>query len=74
MATKTITINVPDMSTEHCADDVLRAIHSVPGVSQAHVSLESNSAVVEYDEALAEAGDFLQAIDEQGYNALLGGA
>ena len=67
-----INIVVQDMSTDHDADAVLRAIHSVPGVTNADVNLEEKIAAVVYDDAAATEEDFLNAIQAEGFSATSG--
>ena len=64
-----LNLHVDDMTTDHCAESVLRGIYSVAGVISAEVSLEDKRATVHYDDSQSSAEDFTQAIAAQGYNA-----
>lgn len=65
--TQTIELAITGMTCDHCVRSVTNAVQDVPGVSEAKVSLESNSAVIK-----GEAFDIqkvLEAIEEEGYEA-----
>lgn len=64
---QTITLSVTGMTCDHCVHSVTEAIKSVPGVSEATVSLAESRAVLE-----GEAVDLkkvIEAIAEEGYEA-----
>jgi len=67
---KTVTLSIPEMTCDHCAESVLRGISSVPGVEHADVSVVSKTAVIQFDEQLGGSLDeLIQAIDAEGYKA-----
>jgi copper chaperone len=65
--TKTI-INVDGMSCEHCVKAVTGAISALSGVSSVLVSLENNTATVEYDASASSLEAIKAAIVEEGYD------
>lgn len=67
---KTVTLSIPEMTCDHCAESVLRGISSVPGVDHADVSVVNKIAVVQFDEEKGGSLDeLIQAIDAEGYKA-----
>lgn len=67
---KTTTFTVTGMTCDNCVHHVSEAVKGVAGVSDAQVSLEGKSAVVqgEFDEA-----KIIAAIEEEGYEATVAG-
>lgn len=65
--TQTIELAITGMTCDHCVRSVTNAVQDVPGVSEAKVSLESNSAVIK-GEAI-DIKKVLEAIEEEGYEA-----
>ncbi|MEX2080281.1 MAG: heavy metal-associated domain-containing protein [Dehalococcoidia bacterium] len=64
---QTITLSVTGMTCDHCVRAVTTAIKDAPGVSEATVSLETNSATVEGDDV--DLDQVLANIKEEGYEA-----
>ena len=62
-----IEFTVTGMTCDHCVHSVTTAVKDVPGVKDAIVSLEGNSAVVEGDNL--DAAKIIAAIQEEGYEA-----
>jgi len=65
MTTKTIAIE--GMSCGHCVQWVSQALMKVEGVQNARVSIEHQTAVVDYDEAKATPDQMKSAIELAGY-------
>ena len=63
-------INVEGMSCDHCKMAVTRAVSSLEGVESVEVSLESNTATVEFDETRLPLETIEQAIEAQGYDVV----
>ena len=61
------TINIDGMSCEHCRMAVTRAVRALEGVESVEVSLEDNTAAVEFDESRLALETIRQAIEAQGY-------
>lgn len=65
-AERTVTLGVR-MFCPSCSYIVQRALKSVPGVNGVTVSLESQTAVVVYDDLLVEVSDLVAATEGAGY-------
>lgn len=64
---QTIQLTIQGMTCDHCVNAVTRALKGVPGVTNATVRLESQSATIEgQDIDLAKA---IAAVEEEGYEA-----
>nr|MBA2362273.1 heavy-metal-associated domain-containing protein [Chloroflexia bacterium] len=48
--TQTVTLNVPDISCEHCERTVTQALTPVEGVQAVRVDIPAKQVRVEYDE------------------------
>jgi copper chaperone len=64
---QTIQLKIEGMTCDHCVRSVTNAVKDVPGVAEAKVSLETNSAVVEGDQF--DVTKIIEAIEEEGYTA-----
>ncbi len=64
---KTIELDITGMTCDHCVRSVTNALKDVPGVTDAVVSLEQNSAVVTAEEV--DIKKLLEAVEEEGYSA-----
>ena len=64
-----IKLNVTGMSCAACQAHVEKALGKTPGVSQATVSLMTNSASVTYDEKVVSPADLIAAVEHSGYGA-----
>ncbi len=64
------TLNVEGMSCDHCKMAVSRAVGSIDGVSAVEVSLESNTASFDFDEARVSLDSIIAAIEDQGYEVV----
>jgi len=60
-------MQVEGMSCEHCRMAVTRAVGELTGVQTVEVSLENNTAAVDFDEKRVSLEAIKQAIEEQGY-------
>ncbi|MFB6345896.1 MAG: copper ion binding protein [bacterium] len=58
---------IDGMTCSSCADSVEQALGEVPGVSEAHVNMATETASVTYDPAKAGEQDFEQAVRDAGY-------
>lgn len=61
-----IKLKITGMTCEHCVRAVTKAVKSVPGVTDAEVTLPPGSAVVHGEMALA---DLISAVTSEGYAA-----
>ena len=67
MGTKLIDLQVGGMTCAACSSRVERGLKKLDGVSNVHVNLATEKAVLEYDPATVTIGKFLEAIDTMGY-------
>ena len=64
---KTITLNVKGMSCEHCVAAVKGAVEEAGGTDVV-VDLDAGTATFTYDEGIAGENDFVEAIEDQGFD------
>ena len=63
-------LNVEGMSCDHCKMAVTKAVSSLEGVGSVEVSLENNTATVEFEESKLSLETIKQAIRAQGYGVV----
>ena len=63
-------LNVAGMSCDHCKMAVTRAVSALEGVQGVEVSLENNTATVEFEESRLALEAIKQAIEAQGYEVV----
>ena len=63
-------LNVAGMSCEHCKMAVTNAVSALDGVKDVEVSLENNTATVEFEESKLLLETIRQAIQAQGYEVV----
>jgi copper ion binding protein len=63
-------INIEGMSCDHCRMAVTRAVSALEGVEAVEVSLENNTATVEFEENKLPLEAIKQAIQAQGYEVV----
>lgn len=66
---KNITIKIKGMGCQNCVNAVTESLTELDGVSKVNVSLEKESAEVEFDESKINAGKMIEAIKELEYEA-----
>jgi copper chaperone len=69
MSTLTQEFAVTGMHCQGCVKSVTGAVKQVRGVTRVDVSLEQNSATVEFDAAAASAAAIVAAIEGAGFDA-----
>lgn len=62
-------LNITGMTCNHCVSTVKGALENVQGVRSARVDLDSGSAVVDYDDALADPREIATVVADAGYQA-----
>lgn len=62
------TLKIDGMTCQNCVKHVREALESVPGVTDAGVSLDSGLAIVTHD-SLASAARLIEAVEQEGYKA-----
>ena len=67
--TDEITLKIEGMTCGHCKMHVTKALDSLDGVSKADVSLENNSAKVNYNSNSVSIETMIKAVEEAGYKA-----
>ena len=63
-------LNIEGMSCDHCKMAVTKAVSSLEGVSSVEVSLEKNTATVQFEESRLSLESIAQAIADQGYDVV----
>ncbi len=63
-------IRVEGMSCSHCVQAVGNAINALDGVSKVEVSLDSNTAEVEYDESKVDSEKLYLAVENIGFDVV----
>ncbi len=63
------TLNVKGMTCTHCVAAVRDALEEMPGVRSARVELDKGTAVVDYDDALANPRELATVVTAAGYEA-----
>jgi len=63
-------LNVAGMSCDHCKMAVTKAVGALEGVEAVEVSLENNTASVEFEESKLALDTIKQAIEAQGYEVV----
>ena len=66
-ATKTVTLDVSDMTCPACPITIKKALNKVQGVSQVNVDLEKKQAVVTFDDAKTDTKTLVKATTDAGY-------
>lgn len=64
----TETISVPEIHCGHCKSAIEGALTPLEGVRSAIVDVNARTVTVDYDDAAAERGTLVSAIEEQGYD------
>lgn len=62
-------LNISGMTCNHCVSAVQQALDDVQGVRSARVDLDSGTAIVDYDDALADPREMATAVADAGYQA-----
>ena len=62
-----VTLNVPDISCEHCEQTITNALQPVAGVQQVRVDIPSKQVHVEYDEAQIHVEKMKEILEEEEY-------
>jgi copper ion binding protein len=63
-------LNIAGMSCDHCKMAVTKAVSALEGVEAVDVSLEDNTATVQFEESKLLLEDIEQAIEAQGYEVV----
>jgi copper chaperone len=63
-----ITLNVSDISCNHCKMSIEGAVNELSGIESAIVDIEGRNVAVSYDDASQDRTAIVAAIEEQGYD------
>ena len=66
---KNIIIKIKGMGCQNCVNAVTESLNELDGVNKVNVSLEKESAEVEFDESKINEGKMIEAIKELEYEA-----
>ena len=66
---KNIIIKIKGMGCQNCVNTVTESLTELDGVNKVNVSLEKESAEVEFDESKINEGKMIEAIKELEYEA-----
>lgn len=64
---KTVTLNVPDISCEHCERTITEALSPVDGVRSVRVDIPGKQVRVEYDESALDVEQMKGILQEEDY-------
>lgn len=64
---QTVTLNVPDISCEHCERAVTQALTPVEGVQSVRVDIPGKQVLVEYDEGTVDVDRMRDVLAEEDY-------
>ncbi len=64
---QTVTLNVPDISCEHCERAVTQALTPVEGVQSVRVDIPGKQVLVEYDEGTVGVERMRDVLAEEDY-------
>lgn len=62
-----ITLNVPDISCNHCKMSIEGAVNELDGIEQAQVDIPARTVDVAYDDATVDRAAIVGAIEAIGY-------
>jgi copper chaperone len=63
----TTTLNVPDISCEHCERAIAGALTPVEGVREVRVDIPARQVRVEYDEGVIDLDQLKEILEEEDY-------
>ena len=67
-----VTLNVPDISCNHCKMSIEGAVTELAGIESAVVDIEARSVDVSFDDGSQSLDRIITAIEEQGYEVARG--
>ena len=67
---ETVKLNIKGMTCSGCVKSVTNVLQAIMGVSKVAVSLEQNSATIDYDPEQARFAQFKSAIEDAGYDVV----
>ena len=67
-----VTLNVPDISCNHCKMSIESAVNDLDGIDTAEVDITGRTVAVSFDDAKQTIDAIVTAIEEQGYEVANG--
>lgn len=67
-----VTLNVPDISCNHCKMSIEGAVNELSGIESASVDIEGRTVDVSFDSGAQSLESIVAAIEEQGYEVATG--
>ena len=64
---KTVVLNVPDISCEHCERTITEALTPMEGVRSVNVDIPTKQVRVQYDEGTADVERMKEVLEEEDY-------
>jgi copper chaperone len=64
----TMTLNVPDISCDHCKSSIEGAVAELSGIEKVEVHIDAKTVDVAFDEAMVQRDAIVGAIEDQGYD------
>ncbi len=64
---KTVVLNVPDISCEHCERTITEALTPMEGVCSVNVDIPSKQVRVEYEEGAVDVEQMKEVLQEEDY-------
>lgn len=64
----TTTLNVPDISCDHCKSSIEGAVSALDGIEKVEVAIEAKTVDLSYDDAAIALDSIIETIEEQGYD------
>ena len=68
-----VTLNVPDISCNHCKMSIEGAVNELSGIESAEVDIEGRTVAVSFDTGTQSLENIVAAIEEQGYDVATSG-
>lgn len=67
-----VTLNVPDISCNHCKMSIEGAVNELSGIETANVDITGRTVAISFDETAQDLDTIVTAIEEQGYEVARG--
>ena len=64
---KTVVLNVPDISCEHCAAAITTAVSALPGVESVEVDVPSKRVTIGHQPGAVDMTEVARVMDDEGY-------
>lgn len=62
-----MTLNVPDISCDHCKNSIEGAVGDLSGVAKVDVNIDAKTVDLDFDDTAVSLDAVIAAIEEQGY-------